>query len=43
VSRDFVPAGTVTEPGWLIANHEDNQPRAEEAARFVESVIGPRD
>jgi iron(III) transport system substrate-binding protein len=39
VSREWVEEGTVPEPGWLVANHEDNLPRAEQMVNFLRTFM----
>ena len=39
ITRDNVPPGTVPEPGWLVANHEENLPRAAQMVEFIRTLM----
>ena len=39
VARDNVAPGTVPEPVWLVANHEDNLPRAAQMVEFLRTFM----
>ena len=39
VAKDNVAPGTVPEPGWLVANREDNLPRAAQMVEFLRTFM----
>ncbi len=39
VDRSNVLPGTVPEPGWLVANHEDNLPRAAQMVAYIRTFM----